>query len=204
MIHAYPHRKRPLESPWDASQHRGTRKTVVQTFKARAWTDADGSGEFAIPEVDDGTYLARILDVEDRFFASKFSSESVLKYMVKWELRDVKREDGTLVTLTQFVRVPDGLIANGYIHPKANLFKFMIAIGRDPAADDFEVDPMEWIGTQATIWVENTTTTNEAGQEITRPQISKVTPKPKAQATTRTTQRAAPPPPADWDEPDVQ
>ena len=182
---------------------------MVQTFKARAWTDADGSGEFAIPEVDDGTYLARILDVEDREFPGYDGGDPQLKYMVDWELKDMFREDGKPATLRQFVTVPQGLIDKGYVHPKSNLYAFMGAIGLDPKAEDFEVDPFAWIGKQAMIWVKNKPKVDKVTGETTmRPNVVDVSPK-KAQAAAHKAKysenmRAAPPPPADWDEPEVQ
>lgn len=148
---------------------------MVATFKGRKWDEErDGAGEFAIPDVPDGTYKAEIVEVTDREFPGFDGGPTQLKYMVDWRLLELEQEDGKPVQLRQFVTVPQGLIDNGYIHPKAQLFSFLKAVGEDPEADDIEIDPMQWIGRKATIWVKNEATKKRPNEP--RPQVKDATP----------------------------
>ena len=169
---------------------------MVQSFKARAWDEeTDGGGEFAIPEVDDGTYMAHILDVEDREFPGYQGAPPQLKYMVKWELAELVQEDGQPVTLMQFVKVPHGLVSDGYLHPKAQLFAFLKALGFDPLAPEFDVDPMQWIGKPGKVWIKNIaskTKVDAHGQPEVRPQIVDVTPVAAQKPTRATVRRTVP------------
>lgn len=168
-------------------------KDMTVSYKARAWDqEKDGSGEFAIPEVDDGTYHAIVKDVEDKEFPGYEGGPAQLKYMIKWEFTELVREDGEPVTLTDFVTIPSGLIHEGYLHPKARLFARLKALGYDPAAPNFDVDPMDWIGKSGKVWVKNVeskTKKDPEGNPEVRPQIVDVTPWEAPRRTTATVRR---------------
>ena len=147
---------------------------MVQTFKARKWDEeADGNGEFTIPEVPDGTYKAEIIDVTDKEFPG-YEGGTQLKYMIDWKLLELEDENGKKVQLRQFLTVPDGLINSGYVHPKSNMYSFLQVMGIDPDADDFEIDPGEWLGKKATVWVKNIASKKDP-KRGPRPQITDVT-----------------------------
>ena len=166
------------------------RNEVTVSYKARAWDEEkDGSGEFAIPDVEDGTYLATVKDCEDKEFPGYQGGPAQLKYMIKWEFADLVREDGEPVTLIDFVTIPAGLINEGYLHPKARLFARLKALGFDPSAPEFDVNPLDWIGLPAKIWVQNKTGTKADANGVleVRPQIVNVTPHVASTAPRRTT-----------------
>ena len=156
--------------------HPQEKEKMVTTFKARKWDEeTDGSGEFAIPDVPDGTYVSTIVDCEDREFTSEFGTSR--KYMVKWELDGLATFDDEgeerPVTLIQFVKIPKGLIESGYVHEKSDLYAFLKVVGVNPDAPEFDVDPGEWTGCQGLIWVENKASRKKPDE--VRPQVVKVT-----------------------------
>lgn len=171
---------------------------MVTTFKARAWNpETDGNGEFEIPDVPDGTYKAKITDVEDRMFPGFDGGPEQMKYMIDWELDGLEKEDGSAVSLRQFLTVPQGLIDSGYVHEKSRMFAFLKAIGEDPEAPSFDVDPTSWTGREAMIWVKGVRSKKRPDE--VRPQIVDVTPVQRATRTGKVGVRTTTTPKAEAD-----
>lgn len=124
-------------------------------------------------EIDDGSYPGHVADVEDT------EGQFGLQYAVKWELDDeylmdedergnqIPRLDDygepMRVALTQWVKIPKGLIQYGQLNIKSNLYKFIEGLGikvsdPDPDAEvQIPIEPSTWIGKPALLLLVNET-----------------------------------------------
>lgn len=132
-----------------------------------------GTG-FVPPQIEEGTYNARITEIKD-VENKRYGGE---QYIVEWEIAGQTKEDGSPLTLAQWVNLPEGLDA-GELNPDSNLYKLMEAIGCDMEEPD--VSPSKWLGKKARVWVENKVVKEGDNAGQVRPRITKVTTLRKSQ-----------------------
>ena len=102
-------------------------------------------------DIDDDLYPAHVKDVEDS--ESTYNDQTSPQYKITWEFDDVDRDDGQPLTLLSWVRIPDGLIADGLVNEKSNLYALLMALGYTD--ENLVVDPDEWQGQGCRVVVEN-------------------------------------------------
>lgn len=151
---------------------------MVRTFP-NARPQGEGEG-FHIPEIDDGMYDAVVFEVNDDEYPG-MDGGMVPKYLVDWRIPSAIDEfTGEPVELRQFITIPDGLINQGYVSPKSNLYPFLKAMGVDPDQESFSIDPMEWIDRKARLVVKNKTIESGKNKGQVRPQITDVMQPPRS------------------------
>ncbi len=133
-----------------------------------------GGDEFEVPVIDDGLWPGVITEVKSADFPDfNNPDEMIPKYIVSWATGDGSHEP---TELAQFVKIPRGLIEHGTLSDKSNLYPFLKAIGIDPDVPELTIDPVEWLGREAKLLVENRTLTQGKNAGMTRPQITKLLP----------------------------
>lgn len=139
----------------------------------RVFENARKGVEIKLPN---DTYLATIKDVSDGEYKEAGATEGQPQYLVDFVLDEVENEDGTPIQLRYYLTIPDGLLDVGVVSPRSNLYSFMKAMGEDPDADQFRVDPNRWTNKKARIVVENKVAKSGANAGKERPVITNVWP----------------------------
>lgn len=138
------------------------------------------SSGFEIPEVEDDIYIAKIVEIKDG--KGTWEDQEYEQYVVEWALDGLTKDDGSSLTLAQFVRIPPG-VYNGDLNPDSNLYKLMAAIGCDMEEPD--ISPAKWLNKKARIDVENKEIKSGKNAGQIRPRIKEVRPLKKGGGATK-------------------
>lgn len=139
---------------------------------ARAFENVHPPEEMEIPEIEDGVYPATIKGTTEQEFPSfDKPGEMVATYIVELLLAT---DDGEAVRMAYFLPIPYGLIHNGYLSPKSNLYSFMTALGQDVDSNRFRVDPESWTGMPCQAVVENSVPEKGAHAGKSRAKVIKI------------------------------
>lgn len=143
---------------------------------------------FETPELEDNYYRAQIADIKDS--TSKWEGVESPQYMVKFELLDEEDTKGEPVSLSGFIRIPDGLINDGMLNENSKLYQFLIALGYTD--ENLEVEPQDWQGQKLRIQVVNKKL--EAGERKGQivPRVVGYSPIKQGRAAEAATERRAP------------
>lgn len=148
---------------------------------ARSFKGATSQAEEReIPQVDDGTYRAVIVKVDEGDFPDGGNpAVKVPKYVVEWQLFEASENEDEEVKLAQFIRIPDGLLNDGFLSEKSNLYGFLRAIGIEVDSESYDIDPPSWLTKWAQVLVENKQIQSGQHAGEWRPFITKVLPAAK-------------------------
>lgn len=156
---------------------------------------------FESPNLEDNYYRAQVADVADS--TGKWDGVETPQYRVKFELLDEEDTKGEPVSLSGFIRIPDGLINDGMLNENSKLYQFLIALGYTD--ENLEVEPQDWQGQKLRIQVVNKKieTGERKGQVV--PRVVGYSPLRQAKAADAASERrqpkAAKPSPAVDDDP---
>lgn len=143
-------------------------------------------------ELDNGTYLATIKEIGDGEYKDQTTGATTPQYTVDFVLDEVENEDGSPIQLRYWLSIPQGLVDLGVVSPQSKLYSFLKAMGEDPDAEVYSVNPNRWVGNKARVVVENKAAKSGANAGVERPVIVNVWPpatqggKVKAKAATPT------------------
>lgn len=148
-----------------------------------------------IPEIDDGMYAVMIKDVQQG--ESSFDGEVRNQYVVEFEFAEVVKANGEPLTLRGYIAIPPGLINDGLVNEKSNLYAFLMALGYTD--DDLEVDPRKWQGADLRVIVENKEVKSGDNKGQVRPRITGYKKKARVTTSAPAAKKAAPTPADDED-----
>lgn len=151
-----------------------------------------------IPAIEDDLYTATIKDVKQG--QNAYDGEIRDQYVVEFELHDVLKANGDPLTLRGYISIPPGLINDGVVNEKSNLYQFLMALGYTD--DTLEVDPAAWQGEELRVVVENKEIKSGDNKGQVRPRITGYKKKKAAAAATPAKRAPAAMPAAADDEDD--
>lgn len=139
-----------------------------------------------IPEIDDGMYTVSIKDVKQR--QNSFDGEIRDQYEVEFEFDEITKSNGEPLTLRGYITIPQGLVNDGVVNDKSNLYAILMALGYTD--DNLIVDPAAWQGAELRVVVENKEVKSGDNKGQVRPRITRY--KKKASAAAPAAKKAAP------------
>lgn len=151
--------------------------------RARKGTGGD------VPEIDDGMYAVTIKDVKQG--TNTFDGETREQYVVEFEFEFETKPNGEPLTLRGYIAIPPGLVSDGVVNDKSNLYGFLTALGYTD--DDLVVDPRAWQGQSLRVVVENREIKSGDNKGQTRPRITGYKKRARAAAAAAPAKRSAPP-----------
>lgn len=168
-------------------------KDADRLREPRSYGTATKSEGPEIPQVEDGEYRANVKDVKET--TSSYNGEEKDQFVIEFELLDLHKGNGDYQTLRSYIAIPPTLITDGKLNENSNLYAFLTALYGDLDPKGIVVEPLEWIGEELRVIVENKAVKEGQNAGQLRPRITKFMRK-KVQPATRTPAAAARPQPA--------
>lgn len=173
-------------------------KDADRLREPRSYGTATKSEGPEIPQVEDGEYRANVKDVKET--TSSYQGEDKDQFVVEFELLDLRKPNGDYQTLRSYIAIPPTLITDGKLNENSNLYAFLTALYGDLDPEGIVVEPLEWIGEELRVIVENKAVKEGQNAGQLRPRITKFmrkkqAPKVAPAAARPAPARAAAPPP---------